>query len=400
MDNFTFHVPTRFVFGRDAELSAGRELSALGCRRVLLHYGGGSCVRSGLLARLQASLDEAGVAHVELGGVRPNPRLGLVREGIALARAGKVDGILAVGGGSVIDSSKAIACGAPDSGDVWDFFSGLRKASVALPLGCVLTIAAAGSESSDACVLTREEDCRKRSTHSPLVVPRFAILDPALTMTLPAFQTACGATDMMAHVLERYFSRTEGVEITDRLCEAILLTVLHELPRVLANPSDYDARANLMWSATIAHNNTCGMGRVQDWGSHALEHELSGLYDCAHGAGLAVIFPAWITYAVEKGGGAAKAAQLARRVFGVGEGLPDREAALLGVDALRRFLEECGMPVDFAGLGAREEDIPRLVDMLEPERRTIGRFVRIDRQAATDIYRLCLHPAPRAPQRD
>ena len=389
MEDFVFHVPTKFIFGRGAEGKAGSEIKALGAGRVLIHYGGGSCVRSGLLKRVEDSLDAAGIAHTSLGGVKPNPRLSLIREGIELARKEKCDFILAVGGGSVIDSAKGIACGAARDGDVWDFYDGVRKPEAALPVGSVLTIAAAGSESSWASVVTREEDKRKRSLHAQILVPRFALLNPELTFTLPAWQTACGATDMMAHVLERYFSPSENVDLTDRLCEAILLSVMENLPRALRNPSDYDARANLMWAGTIAHNNTCGVGRVQDWGSHALEHELSGLYDCSHGAGLAVIFPAWMTWMLDHGAKPGRLRDLAVRGFGVEDkGQGDRAIAEEGIRRFREFLHECGMPVTFAELGAKEEDIPRLVDMLEPEKRHIGNFGIIDRAAAAAIYKL------------
>jgi len=389
MEDFVFHVPTKFVFGRKAEEKAGSEIRALGANRVLIHYGGGSCVRSGLLKRVEDSLDAAGLAHVSLGGVVPNPRLSLIRKGIELVRKEKVDFILAVGGGSVIDSAKGIACGAANDGDVWDFYDGIRKAKAALPVGCVLTIAAAGSESSWASVVTREEDKRKRSLHDDLLVPRFALLNPELTFTLPAWQTACGATDMMAHVLERYFSTSKNVELTDRLCEAILLTVMDNLPKALKNPADYDARANLMWAGTIAHNNTCGVGRIQDWGSHALEHELSGLYDCSHGAGLAVVSPAWMTWMLDHGAAPERLTTLAVRVFGVEDkGQGARKIAEEGIARFREFLHSCGMPVSFRELGAKEEDIPRLVDMLEPEKRHIGTFGVIDREAAAGIYKL------------
>ncbi|MBR5050866.1 MAG: iron-containing alcohol dehydrogenase, partial [Desulfovibrio sp.] len=360
MESFTFHVPTNFVFGREAELKAGAEAKALGARKVLVHYGSGSCVRSGLLARVEASLREAGIGTVCLGGVVPNPRLGLIKEGVALARKEKVDLVLAVGGGSVIDSAKGIAAGVLDGGDIWDFYERTRTPEQALPVGCVLTIAAAGSESSWASVVTRE-DGRKRSLHAECVKPKFALLNPELTFTLPAYQTASGAADMMAHVLERYYSPSAGVDLTDRLCEGILLSVIENLPRALSEPASYDARANLMWAGTIAHNNTCGVGRVQDWGSHALEHELSGLYDCAHGAGLAVVFPAWMRYAVEHAGGAARTAQLAARVFGVDPASgTERERALEGIARFKAFLASCGMPTSFKALGARREDIPRL----------------------------------------
>lgn len=392
MENFVFHVPTKFVFGHGVEGQAGKEVRALGGRRVLIHYGGGSCLRSGVLQRVEQSLTDAGLTFVELGGVVPNPRIGLIREGIALARREQVDCILALGGGSVIDSAKAIACGVPDKGDVWDFYERVRSPETALPVGCVLTIAAAGSESSWASVVTGEGG-RKRACHADILKPKFALLDPELTETLPAFQTACGAVDMMAHVMERYFSLSKGVDLTDRLCEGILLSIMDNLPLALKEPGNYDARANLMWAGTIAHNNTCGVGRIQDWGSHALEHELSGLYDCAHGAGLAVIFPAWMRCLLKRRIGVDRFAQLAVRVFGVEPEADIATVAANGIDSFTEFLRQVGMPLTFAQLGAKEKDIPLLLDMLEPEKRDIGTYCHLDRPMAEAVYRMACREA-------
>ena len=318
MDNFTFYSPTYFVFGKDTEKEAGHYVKRFGGTKVLLHYGGGSVVRSGLLDRVKASLDEAGIAYAELGGVKPNPRSGKVYEGIELCRKENVDFILAVGGGSTIDSSKAIAVGVPYEGDFWDFFSGKAEVEKALPVASVLTIAAAGSEGSWGAVITHEDGMYKRAYNCEKMRPVFAIMNPELTMTLPPYQTASGCTDIMAHVFERYFTNTKDVEITDRLCEAILKTIIKELPKVLENPNDYEARANIMWAGTLAHNDICGVGREQDWASHNLEHELSALYDCAHGAGLAVMFPAWMTYVMHHD--VARFARFAVRVWGLRDG--------------------------------------------------------------------------------
>ena len=345
MDNFNFYSPTEFVFGKGRADEAGKYVKKYGGTKVLIHYGGGSAVRSGLIDTVKKSLDEAGIPHCELGGVKPNPRDTLVYKGIELCRKEGVDFILAVGGGSVIDSSKAIALGVPYDGDFWDFYSG-KTPEKALPVGTVLTIAAAGSEGSGNSIITKEDGLLKRGARNDILRPRFSIMDPALTQTLPAYQTACGATDIMAHVFERYFTNTSEVEITDRLCEAVLLTMIKEAPRVIADPDNYDARANIMWAGMIAHNNICGVGRQQDWNSHGLEHELSGLYDVAHGAGLAVIMPAWMEFV--HGHNIMRFCQMATRVFGCRMNFEDPEAtALEGIHRFRSFLHSIGMPIYF-----------------------------------------------------
>lgn len=293
MENFTFYSPTYFVFGKEEENNTGKYVKRFGGNRVLIHYGGGSVVRSGLLDRVKASLEAEGISYVELGGVKPNPRSGLVYEGIELCRKEKVDFVLAVGGGSSIDSSKAIAAGTLYDGDFWDYYQG-KMVEKALPIGTVLTIAAAGSEGSPDSVITKEEGMLKRGGHGEALRPAFSILNPALTQTLPAYQTACGVTDIMAHLFERYFTNTQDVEVTDRVIEGLLSTMIHEAPKVIEDPDHYQARANIMWAGMMAHNDCCGVGRVQDWASHDMEHELSAIYDCAHGAGLAVVFPAWM----------------------------------------------------------------------------------------------------------
>ncbi|MBR6983792.1 MAG: iron-containing alcohol dehydrogenase, partial [Ruminococcus sp.] len=313
MDNFQFWSPTEFVFGKGTENEAGKYVKKHGGTKVLLHYGGGSAIKSGLIDRVRKSLSDNGIEYVELGGVKPNPRDTLVYEGIDLCREEKVDFILSVGGGSVIDSSKAIAMGVPYDGDFWDFYTG-KSPEAALPVATILTIAAAGSEGSGDSVITKEAGGLKRGAGSDLIRPRFSIMNPELTCTLPPYQTACGATDIMAHVFERYFTNTEEVEITDRLCEAVLMTMIKETPRVIADPSNYQARANIMWAGTVAHTNIVGVGRQQDWNSHGIEHELSALYDCAHGAGLAVIMPAWMEFVYKHN--VMRFAQAAVRVWG------------------------------------------------------------------------------------
>lgn len=388
MNDFNFYSPTEFVFGRGRECETGRYVKKYGGSRVLIHFGGGSAVKSGLLDKVKNSLEEEGVAYFELGGVKPNPRDTLVYEGIELCRREGIDFILAVGGGSVIDSAKGIAAGVVYEGDFWDFYCG-KKVGKALPVGVVVTISAAGSEGSGDSVITKEEGMLKRATGSDALRPRFSVLDPELTMTLPAYQTACGATDIMAHVFERYFTNTKEVEITDRLCEAVLMTMLRETPRVIADPKNYDARANIMWAGMVAHNNIVGVGREQDWNSHGLEHELSGLYDCAHGAGLAVIMPAWMEFVCKHD--VMRFCQMATRVFGVDMDFTDPEkTAREGIRRFRTFLHSIGMPINFAELGAKEEDIPVLVEKLGVGDGRTGGFVHLSSEDAAEIYRIAV----------
>ena len=385
MDNFTFYSPTQFVFGKGTENESGAYVKKFGGSKVLLHYGSGSVVRSGLLERVKKSLEAEGIAYVELGGVQPNPRDILIYKGIELCRAEKVDFILAVGGGSVIDSAKGIAVGVDYEGDFWDFYEKKLGVTKALPIGTVLTIAAAGSEGSGASVVTKEDGMLKRDVGSDLLRPKFSILNPELTCTLPAYQTACGATDIMAHVFERYFTNTPEVECTDRLCEALLLTMVKETPRVIENPNNYEARANIMWAGTVAHNDIVGVGRSQDWNSHNIEHELSGLYDCAHGAGLAVIMPAWMEFVYKHD--VNRFVQMATRVFGceLDETNPENTAKA-GIRAFRQFLHNIGMPINFAELGAKEEDIPVLVEKHGVGDGLTWGFVRLSAKDIAEIY--------------
>ena len=389
MNNFTFYSPTYFVFGKNTENEAGHYVKRFGGSKVLIHFGGGSVVRSGLLERVKGSLDKENISYVELGGVLPNPRSGLVYEGIELCRKEGVDFILAVGGGSVIDSAKAIAAGVKYEGDFWDFFEG-KPVTEAIKVATVLTIAAAGSEGSGDTVITKEDGMYKRGAGSEALRPVFSILNPELTQTLPAYQTACGATDIMAHVFERYFTNTTEVEITDRMCEAVLLTMIKEVPRLMEDPNNYDARSNVMWAGMVAHNNIVGVGREQDWSSHMIEHELSALYDVAHGAGLAVIFPAWMTYVMKQD--VNRFAQLAVRVWGCHMNYANpEETAKEGIKRLKQFLSSIGMPINFKELGAKEEDIPIMVEKLGlGEDGSIGGFVRLKNSDIDKIYRLAL----------
>lgn len=358
MENFTFYSPTYFAFGKDSEADTGKYVKRFGGSKVLIHFGGGSVVKSGLLDRVKKSLKDESIPFVELGGVRPNPRSGLVYEGIELCRKENVDFILAVGGGSVIDSSKAIAAGVVYTGDFWDFYQG-KPVEKALPVATVLTIAAAGSEGSPDSVITKEKGMFKRGASGEALRPKFTIMNPALTQTLPAYQTACGITDIMAHLYERYLTNTTEVEVTDRVIEALLLTMVHEGPRVIADPDNYQARANIMWAGMLAHNNCCGVGRTQDWTSHGIEHELSALYDCAHGAGLAVVMPAVFRYNLKHN--VMRFAQAAVRVWGCQMNFENpEETALNGIQAFQNFLCSIGMPKNFAELGAKEEDIEKL----------------------------------------
>ncbi|MCD8140713.1 MAG: iron-containing alcohol dehydrogenase [Planctomycetaceae bacterium] len=290
MDNFTFYSPTYFVFGRETENQTATYVKQFGGKKVLIHYGGGSVVRSGLLARVKKSLDAEKIPYVELGGAEPNPKSGLVYKGIELARKEKIDFVLGVGGGSAIDSAKAIAFGALYDGDFWDFYKG-KPVTEAIPVGCVLALAGTGTEGSTDSVITHEDGMYKRCADGDCIRPKFAIMNPELTTTLPPYQTASGIADIMAHSMERLFSKTRDVEITDRLLEAVLLTMVKEGRRVIKDPSNYEARANIMWAGMIAHNNVTGVGRAQDWGTHHMENELSTTYGCSHGAGLAILFP-------------------------------------------------------------------------------------------------------------
>ena len=391
MNNFTFYSPTYFVFGKETEKETGKCVKRFGGSKVLIHYGGGSVVRSGLLDRVKKSLDDEKIAYVELGGVMPNPRSGLVYEGIDICRKEEVDFVLAVGGGSTIDSAKAIAAGAVYDGDFWDYYMG-KPVDEALPLGTVLTIAAAGSEGSPDSVITKEEGMFKRGASGEAFRPKFTIMNPDLQKTLPAYQTACGITDIMAHLYERYLTNTEEVECTDRMIEALLLTMIHEGPRVVADENNYDARANILWAGMMAHNNSCGVGRSQDWTSHDVEHELSAVYDCAHGAGLAVVMPAVFTYNLQHN--VMRFAQVATRVWGCQMDFANPEkTAKEGIEALRNFLISIGMPKNFEELGAKEEDIEKMAHSAcygNGRQGTIGGFVELNQQDIENIYRLML----------
>lgn len=349
MNDFQYYTPTKVVFGRGTEEQAGQLVKEQGGTRALVHFGGRSARESGLLDRVLASLDRAGVAHVELGGVVPNPRLSKVREGMELCCREGVDFLLAVGGGSVIDSAKAIALGLAYEGDVWDLFSG-QPARNCLPVGTVLTIAAAGSEMSNSCVITNEDGWLKKGVNYECSRPRFAIMNPALTCTLPPYQTASGGVDIMMHTMERYFSNTEHTELLDRMSEGLLKTVMANTKKALAEPNDYDARAELMWAGSLSHNNLMGVGKVQDWATHKIEHELGGMFDVAHGAGLAAVWGSWARYVMHAN--LPRFTRFAVEVMGCEMNYANpEETALAGVAAFESFCRSVGMPSNLRELG-------------------------------------------------
>ena len=389
MHGFTQYTPTRIIFGKATQKQAGELAKRFGATKVFVVYGGGSVVRSGLLDQVTASLQEAGLDYMTIGGVKPNPRLSFAREAVKKSIEFGTDFVLAVGGGSTIDSAKAIAAGAVYDGDFWDYYEG-KLVEEALPIGTVITISAAGSEGSPDSVITKEEGMFKRGATGEAFRPKFTIMNPALTQTLPAYQTACGITDIMAHLYERYLTNTEEVEVTDRMIEGLLLTMIHEGPRVIADPDNYQARANIMWAGMMAHNNSCGVGRTQDWTSHNIEHELSALYDCAHGAGLAVVMPAVFTYTLEHN--VMRFAQAAVRVWGCQMDFADpKRTALEGIEALRNFLISIGMPKNFAELGAKEEDIEKLAHTCcygDVNTGTVEGFATLDQKDVENIYKL------------
>jgi alcohol dehydrogenase len=385
MLNFVFQNKTKIIFGKGTENEVGRETKAYGTR-VLLHYGGGSVKSSGLYDTVMKSLKAEGIEVFELGGVKPNPRLSLVREGIKLCKENNVDFILAVGGGSVIDSAKGIGIGVKYEGDVWDFYTGKASVQDTLPVGVVLTIPAAGSESSGGSVITNEEGWFKRSTGGDVMRPIFAIMNPELTYTLPAYQTACGAADIMAHVMERYFVTEKEIDFTDRLCEATLRTIVKNVPLALAEPNNYAARAEVMWAGTIAHNDLLSTGRGGDWASHEIEHEISGIYDIAHGAGLAIVFPAWMKYVYKND--LNRFVQFAARVWDVEPDFnhPER-TALEGIERMKSFFKSIGLPVSLSDANIPDD---RLEEMAEKGagNRTLGGFVKLNKEDVLNILKL------------
>jgi len=350
MYNFAYFAPTEVSFGRGTADMAGELIKKYGGKKVLIHYGGGSVIRSGLLERVKKSLEAAGIGYVTLGGVVPNPHISKVYEGIELGRKENVDFLLAIGGGSVIDSAKAIGYGLANEGDVWDFFAHTRTASACLPVGVILTIAAAGSEMSNGCVITNEDSGEKRAYDDDLARPKFAVMDPELTMTLPDYQTACGCTDILMHTEERYFTNGGNMELTDSIAEALMRTVIKNARILKCDPENYEARAGIMWAGSLSHNGLTGCGNDGgDFASHMLEHEMGGMFDVAHGAGLAAIWPSWARYVYKEC--LPRFKRFALFVMGVENKGSDEEIALAGIEAMEAFYHSIGMPVNMKELG-------------------------------------------------
>ena len=389
MQGFEYYTPTKVVFGKETENQAGALVKEFKGTKVLVHYGTGSVKRSGLLDRVLASLDQAGIPHVELGGAVPNPRLSLVYEGIELCRKEGVDFILAVGGGSAIDSAKAIAYGVKDEGDVWDFYAKIRVPQDALPVGVVLTLAATGSEMSNSSVITNEDGWLKRGCNCDLSRPRFAIMNPELTYTLPEYQTMSGCVDIMMHTLERWFSHEKDTELTDYLAEGVLKTVMHQAKVLLTDPENYEARSEVFWAGSLSHNGLTGCGRAGDWACHQLEHELSAAWDVAHGAGLAAVWGSWARYVYREM--PERFAQFAVNVCGVTNRFSNPEqTALEGIRRMEDFFRSIGMPVSIGEMGITltDEKIRELAHKCSFfGTRTIGAFKKLDEKDMEKIYR-------------
>ena len=387
MLNFRFQNSTEIIFGKDTQSETGQEVKKYGTK-ALLHFGSNRIKKNGLFDEITSSLKEAGIEYIELGGVEPNPRIGLVREGIKLCRQKSIDFILAIGGGSTIDSTKAIASGYFYDGDVWDFFNGKAKVSNSLPLGVVLTIPAAGSETSDSGVVSNPDTKEKLAFAAPCLRPKFAIMNPELTYSLPAYQTACGAADIMAHVMERYITNVKDVDFTDRLCEATLKTIIYNAPKAVANPGDYAARSEVMWAGTIAHNDLLGTGRQGDWSSHMIEHEFSAYNDVAHGAGLAVIFPAYLKYVLKHD--INRMVQFAVRVMGVDQSFSNPEdTALEGIKRLKDFFKSIGLPTSLEEINVPEEVLDYLAGhTCRFDGDKLGSFVKLDTKDIRNILEL------------
>ena len=389
MENFVFCSPTRYVFGRDTQHEVGAMVARNGARKVMLVVGGGSAERSGLLGQVEDSLRQAGVEWVTLKGIAPNPTDDRVYEGIELGRREKVDFLLPVGGGSVIDTAKAIALGIPYPRDFWDFYCAKAQPAAVLPIGVVLTIPAAGSEGSGNSVITKIETHQKISVRYPdHLRPRFAIMNPELTYTLPWFQTACGVVDMLCHIYERYFSNTTGTELVDSYSEAIMRSIMDSAVTLKLDGENYDARANVMWGGMLAHNGLCGVGKVEDWSSHRLEHEVSAFYNVAHGAGLAVIVPAWMEFVARRNPD--KVWQFAINVLSVNPAGRSKEEVIAdGIATLKAFYHQLGLTTNLKELIGCEPDIPKMVNSLERNiGKILGAYVPLSMEDCAEIYRI------------
>jgi len=391
MQDFTYYTPTEVLFGRTAEEHIGELVRKYGGRKVLVHYGGGSVVRSGLLDKVCGQLEAQGIEYILLGGVVPNPRLALVREGIDLCRRNQVDMLLAVGGGSAMDSAKAIAYGVPYEGDVWDFFCGRAKAADAFPVGVVVTNPATGSEMSDSCVITNEADKDKRGYSSPFGRCRFAVSNPERTFTLPSFQTSAGIADIMMHTMERYFSNDMDMLLTESIAEALLRTLKASAYKVLANPTDYQARAQIMWGGSLAHNGLTECGMERDWACHKMEHELSGMFDVTHGAGLTALWPTWARYVYKTN--VERFVRFAVGVMGIPADPTDPQAvALKGIAAMEQFYRDINMPVtttELLGRPLTDSEIDELARRCSHGGAiTVGHLRVLTRDDIKAIYRL------------
>ena len=394
MVDFKYFAPTEVVFGKDSEKRLAEMVRKYGGTKVLIHYGGGSVVRSGLLDVVKSQLDAAGIAWVELGGVVPNPRLSLVHEGISLCRAEGVDFLLAVGGGSVIDSSKVIGYGLNYDGDVWDIYDGKYVPKACTPVGVVLTIPAAGSEMSDSAVITKDEGMVKRGYSNDLCRPKFAIMNPERTFTLPPYQTSAGVTDMMMHTMERYFSHEDDMLITDAMAEALMRTVKECGEKVLSDPQNYQLRAQIMWAGSLAHNDLTGCGTVSDFATHCIEHELSATYGATHGAGLAAIWPHWAEYVLSEN--PTRFAQFAVNVLGVPNDFKcPKRTARAGIAAMVDFYHRIGMPAnlpELIGCPATEEEIAEMAfKATHGKTITLGNLKKLGYDDVVAIYRMANH---------
>ena len=391
MRDFVYHAPTEVVFGKQSEEKVASLVKKYGGHKVLVHYGGKSAQKSGLLDKICGLLRDGGVDFVCLGGVVPNPRLSLVHQGIDLCRQEGVDFILAIGGGSVIDSAKAIACGVPYDGEVWDFYLGKASPKCYLPVACVLTIPAAGSEMSESSVITNEDGDVKLGYSNQMSRPRFAIMNPVRTFTLPPYQTAAGVTDMIMHTMERYFSHDDDMDLTDAIAEALMRDLMDNVFKVLADPEDYRARAQIMWGGSLAHNDLTGCGLTGDWATHEIEHELSGMFDVTHGAGLAAIWPSWARYVYKEN--VSRFVRFAVNVLGVPQDFTDPEGtALKGIEAMERFYHAIGMPINIHELIGKEVTDEEIREMARKCTRghqiTQGSFKVLDAEAIEAIYKM------------
>ena len=389
MENFAYYTPTKVVFGKDEEKNVGKLAKEFGAKKVLIHYGGGSAVRSGLIDKIKTSLTEENISFVELGGVKPNPRLSLIYEGIKLSKENSVDFILAIGGGSVIDSAKGIGYGIanPDIEDVWDLYIGKKKTQKCAPIGVVLTIAAAGSEMSGGSVVTKEDEQLKRSYGCDNARPKFAVMNPELTYTLPKYQIACGVVDIMMHTMERYFSPVGNLELTDKIAEGLLRTMIKYGKLSLENPHNYEARAEIMWASSLAHNGLTGCGGIGDWSTHQLEHDLGGVYDIAHGAGLSAVWGSWARYVYKEN--PKRFVQFAENVFGIEKIGTDEEVAIKGIEAMENFYKDIEMPISISetGINLSDENVEMLAEKCSNNgTRYIGSFKKLFKEDMAKIY--------------